>query len=452
MANDPEGPQHAAKVTEGDHPVTFRSLLALREFRAIYASQVISVLGDFLTRAAVTVLVYQQTHSVLLSAFSFAVVYLPNILVGPLLATLGDRYPHRRVMIASDLFRMALTALLLIPGLPTALILLVVLVASLGTPAGQAARSALYPLAVGRDRLTLALVTSNSTVQMAQVVGYLTGAALAVGLGPRVALGVDVATFAASVLLVAAGVQTRPGAISPERRRHLLTETAEGFRLVFGHPVLRPIAVVVLTTVAFSVVPEGLAASWAAEATPKGIPQGIEQGLIMAAAPLGFVAGGLLFSHLVPVERRWRLLPILAVLVPLSLVPVLPGPQGTTVAVLTALCGMAAGAALPALNAAFVLVLPLSHRARAFGVMSSGVQASQFLAVLVTGVLADHVRIPLVVASWSAVGAVAVALIGLRWPSRERFAAAEREAAAEQATAPVPQQPSRPAGQAEPAT
>ncbi len=428
MANDSEGPQQQAKATEGDQQVTFRSLFALREFRALYASLTINWIGDYLTRAAVTVLVYQQTRSVLLSAISFAVGYLPWILFGPVLSTLGDRYPHRRVMVFCDVFRMTLTAVLLIPGLPTALTLLILVLASLGAPPAQAARSALMPLVVGRDRLTLALALNNTSSQAAQVGGYLIGAAVAVSLSPRLALSLDLCTFALSALLVATGIRSRPPGVAPAQRRHLLRETTEGFQLVFGHPVLRSIAIVVFTTIAFSIVPESLAASWAAEATPDGISQGLEQGLIMAAGPFGIVVGGLLFSRLVPAERRLRLVPLLAVVTPLVLTPTLFGPPATVVAVLVALSGMAQGAGLPALNASFALVLPASHRARAFGVMTSGIQTSQFLAVLINGVLSERFRIPLVVGLWSIAGTVLMTAVAAFWPKPEQFSAAERGA------------------------
>ncbi|WIM97611.1 MFS transporter [Actinoplanes oblitus] len=428
MANAPEEPKPATSATEGVESATFRSLFRLREFRAIYASMVISWIGDYLSRAAVTVLVYQQTHSVLLSAISFAIGYLPWILLGPVLAALGDRYPHRRVMVFCDVFRMTLTAVLLIPGLPTPLVLLVILVASLATPPAQAARSAVLPLVVGRERLTLAIATNNTTGQAAQVTGYLIGATVAVGLDPRAALALDVCSFALSALLIATHLRARPAAVAEAHRRHLLRETGEGFQLVFGNEVLRSIAIVVFTVIAFVVVPESLAASWAAEASPDGTSQGLTQGLIMAAGPCGYVIGGLLFTRLVPAERRWRLLPLLAVGTPLVLIPILVNPPTLVAAGLILVSGMTQGAQMPALNGSFVLALPASHRARAFGVMNSGIQTSQFLAVGITGLLADRIKVPTVVGGWSVAGTVALLVVAMSWPSREKFLTAERAA------------------------
>jgi len=90
----------------------------------------------------------------------FAVSFLPWIIGGTLLSALAERYPYRRVMITADLFRMVLIALLLIPHLPVAALLTLLFLASLGTPPTQAARSALLPLLVGRDRLPIAIATN----------------------------------------------------------------------------------------------------------------------------------------------------------------------------------------------------------------------------------------------------------------------------------------------------
>ncbi|WP_328466249.1 MFS transporter [Actinoplanes sp. NBC_00393] len=440
MSNDPARPSGPAdEVTQSKGTVTFRDIFALPEYRALYLSTVVNWVGDYLSRAAVTVLVYHQSESVLLSAVSFAIGYLPWFF-GPVLAALADRYPYRRIMIVSDLCRMVLIALLLIPGLPVPVMLLVLLLAGLGAPPTQAARSALLPVIVGRERLALALATNQTTGQAAQVFGYLVGATLAVALTPRIALGIDVATFALSALLIAFGVRRRPTVQAPSQRTHLLQETAEGFRLVFGHPALRSIAIVVFTATVFAIVPEGLAAAWAAEGTRDPATRGLDQGMIMAAGPLGFVIGGILFNRLVPAAERARLIPYLAVLPPLFLVPSLLGPPAEIVALLVMLSGVVQGALLPTLNATFVLALPQSFRARAFGVMNSGVQLSQFGAVMITGTLADHFWLPLVVGLWSIGGTLAMVVLAISWPSQQTFTeaveAANRPEPAHQADGP----------------
>ena len=64
-------------------PATFREVFAQHEFRAVFVAGVLSWVGDYVAKAAVTLLVYQQTRSVALSAAAFAVSFLPWLLGGP---------------------------------------------------------------------------------------------------------------------------------------------------------------------------------------------------------------------------------------------------------------------------------------------------------------------------------------------------------------------------------
>ena len=425
----------SAVVTERDRPATFREIFAIGEYRAVFLSLLVNWVGDYLARAAITVLVYQQSKSVLLSAAAFAVSFLPWIIGGTLLSALAERYPYRRVLIAADLFRMVLIALLLIPHLPIAALLGLLFLASLGTPPTQATRSALLPLLVGRDRLPIAIATNATTGQAAQVIGYLAGAALATAISPQVALAADVVTFAVSATLVWSGVRPRPAAIARTERTHLLREAGEGFRIVFGQETLRAIAVMVFVLTMFAVVPEGLAAAWAAQGHPDAATRGLDQGLIMAAAPVGFVVGGVLAGRVLNAAQRDRLIRPLTVLAALALVPAVVAPPPPAVAVLVVLSGVAQGIVSPTLNSRFVLILPHGYRARAYGVVQTGMQLSQFAAVMVTGLLADHFWLPLVVGLWSIGGTAAMIALGARWPSETKFAAATDSAAASNASA-----------------
>jgi hypothetical protein len=81
---------------------------------------------------------------------------------------------------------------------------------------------------------------NQTTAQAAQVFGYLAGATIATAISPRLALGVDVLTFASRP-------PDRPG-VRPARGRAAgaahppAARVGEGFRLVFGRRVLRSIA------------------------------------------------------------------------------------------------------------------------------------------------------------------------------------------------------------------
>ncbi|MFG3418784.1 MFS transporter [Micromonospora sp. NPDC048063] len=415
-------------------PATFREVFADREYRAVFAASALSWIGDYIAKAAVTLLVYEATRSVALSAAAFAVSYLPWLVGGPLLATLAERHRYRQVMVVCDLVRMVLMVGIAIPGMPVPLILALLFATTLANPPSQAAKSALIPLILTGDRLVLGLSINSSVGQAAQVVGYLAGAAIA-AFSPTAALLVNAATFALSAALVRFGVADRPPAMTAAHRSHLLRETAEGFQIVFGTPVLRAIAVLVFAAMLFSVVPEGLAAAWASEhAGP--LDAGAAQAIIMAASPVGFIVGGLVMSRAFGPDRRLTMMRPLAVLSPLALVPALLDPPPLVVALLAAASGFAVAGMLPVANGLFVRALPTGFRARAFGVMATGLQVIQGLAVLITGLLSERYPIPIVVGVWSAVGVLLMALTALRWPSQPAVDAAVAAAeAAGRATA-----------------
>ncbi|MFF5290872.1 MFS transporter [Paractinoplanes globisporus] len=417
-------------VTESDRPVTFRDVFALREYRAIYSSLLVNWVGDYLAKAAVTLLVYQQSDSVLLSAAAFGVSFLPWIIGGTLLSALAERYPYRRVLIACDLLRTVPILLLLVPHLPIAAMVLLVFLSSLGAPPTQSARSALLPHLVGRDKLPTAIAINQTTTQAAQVFGYMAGATIATAISPQLALAVDAVTFVLSAAFIAGGVRPRPAAQARSQRTDLLHESAEGVRLVFGRRVLRAIVVLICLTGMIIIVPEGLAAAWAALDSTDPAARGLDQGLIMAASPIGFVVGGLLTTRLAGPARRNRLIRPFAVLAPLVLVPAILDPPPSVVALLVALSGAAVGGLSPTLNGMFVLMIPHGYRARAYGVVQTGMQLSQFAGVIAGGLLADRFWLPLVVGAWSIGGVVVMLALVARWPSSREFEAAIAEAAA----------------------
>ncbi len=404
-------------------PATFREVFGQGEYRAVLAATTLTWVGDYVAKAAVTLLVYRETESVALSATAFAVSFLPWLIGGPLLATLAERHRYRQVMLTCDLLRMGLMLLIAIPGMPVPAILALIFLTTLANPPSQAARSALMPLILSKERLVLGLSLVASAGQAAQVVGYLAGAAVAT-VNPSAALLLNACAFAVSALLVRFGVHDRPPAMSRTHRSHLLRETAAGFTLIFRTPVLRAIAALVFSAVLFSIVPEGLAAAWANEHVDDQARAGAAQALIMAASPVGFILGGLLIGRALTPSRQQSLLRPLAVLAPLALVPALLDPPPAVVALLAAACGFAVAGIIPVANGLFVQALPDGFRARAFGVMGTGLQVIQGVSVLVTGLLAERFPIPLVVGVWSAAGVVLMAFVARRFPDPQTVAAA----------------------------
>src|SRR5215470_5937694 len=107
--SDPVGPPATAPAAS---TATFAEVFAVGEFRALWIAQVLSVAGDQLARVALTLLVFERTGSSLLAAVTFAASIVPTFVGGITLSGLADRWPRRRVMIACDLVRVVLVAVM----------------------------------------------------------------------------------------------------------------------------------------------------------------------------------------------------------------------------------------------------------------------------------------------------------------------------------------------------
>ncbi|MEO3821593.1 MFS transporter [Plantactinospora sp. B24E8] len=406
-----------------ERPATFREVFTEGEFRSVYLAVVLTWAGDYIAKAAITMLVFQQTNSVALSAAAFATSYFPWLLGGPLLTTLADRYPYRTVMVVCDLARMPLFLVLALVDLPVGVLLGLLFVSTLAAAPSQASRSAMVPLILRGDRLVVGLSLFSSSSQASQIGGYVAGSSIAL-YSPRLALLINAVMFGLSALIIWTGVRHRPPA-PRETPNHLLRDTAAGFRLVFGTPTLRAIAILIFSSMLFAIVPEGLAAAWASDLAEKqGDHPELIQALIMASVPTGSVMGALLVGRVIRPARRQALIRPFAVLAPLALVPALLSPSPVIVALLAAVAGFAVTGLIPVTNALFVQALPDGYRARAFGVMNTGMQAIQGTAVLITGVLAERFPLHRVVGLWSVAGVLLMLLLAARWPQPDRFTAA----------------------------
>ncbi len=399
-----------------DRPATYREVLGVREFRALYVAHVASLLGDQAAKVALAILVLNRSDSPLLAALAYAVGYLPWIVGGPVLSPLADRLPRKRVMVQCDVVRALAVAAMALPGMPLWLLFLLLLGASLLMPPFEAARAATLPDVLTGDRYVVASSLSNITNQLCQVAGFVLGGATVVWLRPRGALMVDAATFALSAAFIAGGVRNRP-AVSRDSRPTLRQDIVEGAAVVFRTPVLRSILLLAWAGATFAIVPEGLAVTYA-----RRLGYGpLATGILTAASPAGLVVGAVLIGRVLGPRTRIRLmLPLAAgAFVPLIATVVHPPVWGASL--LWGLSGVGLAYQIPA-NATFMLAVPPDARGRAFGLAQTGIQALQGLAIAGAGALALVLAPYQVVAASGVVGLASVAIIGIGWP-REELAA-----------------------------
>lgn len=391
-----------------------RTALRSREFMAIWLAGVQSVLGDQIARVALALLVFGRTGSAALTALTYALTMLPNIIGGLVLARLADHFPRRRVMIVCDLARMALVAAMAWPSLSLpALASLVVAAQLLKAPFDGAQSASVNEVLTGRA-YPAGEELRQLSAQVAGLIGFGAGGLIVVAIGPQTALLVNAVTFGVSAVLLRAGVAARPAPHSSD------SATAGGrpspWKVLGGWAVLAkdsrlPVLLGAACLAGLStVVPEGLAAPWVAEShAPTAMV-----GVVMAADPVGFVLGGLVLRRFA-METRLKVFGALVVATNLLLVPYLAHPPLWVAMLLvtgSAMCSSYMITASPTFNR----LVPNNVRGQAAGFARSAITAAQGAGVAVGGVLAQGLgSAAFAIGAMSAVGTVIAAVIAVSW-------------------------------------
>jgi predicted MFS family arabinose efflux permease len=357
---------------------------------------------------ALTVLVFDWTHSALLAAVTFAASVVPTFVGGIALAGLADRLPRRKVMITCDLIRMVLVVVMAASGVPIAvLVVLLFAVTMIGAPF-LSARAALYPDILSGDRYVLGTAVTLTTAQFAQVLGFALGGAVVGFFGVRTSLLIDAATFALSALITRIWVRAWPAAKAAVGRRfRVRQDVGAGLRLVFATPALRA-PMLLGWLAAFYNVPEGVSAPLAA-AVGGGA---VAVGLILASPALGASLGAIAFSRLVAPSARIRWMNPLAVAACGVLVLFVFHPPLPVILALLCVSGLFDCYQLAA-NASFVSATPPQQRSQAFGIAQGGMSLGQGVAMIAAGAAAGHTSPSLVIAASGAIGAVVAIAIAV---------------------------------------
>lgn len=395
--------------------MTFADVLRVREFRMLWLADAQSSIGDQVGRVALSVLVFERTHSAVYTALAYALTFLPALIGGALLSGLADRLPRRRVMVASTSARAVIFALMALPRTPLwAVCGLLVLAVLLEAPF-TAAESALVPSVLEGDRYVVGTGLRTITYQIAQLAGFAGGGAVIALIGARQGLVLDAITFVLSTLLILLGVKARPAAGLTEdaddelgRRSHLQL-VRDGFRLIFTNARLRTL-VGLAWLCGIYIVPEGVAAPYAAK-----IHGGATAvGLLMAAMPTGTAVGTYLFVRWVPPAIRSRCMGPLGMASGAPLVFCAMLPNLATSLVLWALSGLFFCYQVQVVTE-FIKDVPDSQRGQAVGIASSGMLAVQGIGVLIGGWIASAFGVGWAVSLAGLAGLVIALGLALMW-------------------------------------
>ena len=387
-------------MTSGQSRATYREALAVPEFRALFLSQSLSLVGDHVARIAIALLVYDRTGSAFAASATYGCSFLTWLVGGPFLSALADRHRRRRIMIVTDFARFVLIALLLVPHPPLWLVFAVLVAVGLLAPPFESARSAMLPDILTGELYVAGNSLVNTTIQGAQVAGFFLGGLLVSLISVRGALALDAATFVLSAVVLIVAIAERP--VAEREQSSLLRDVAAGVHFVRGDPYLRGLLAYGVLAAVVAIVPEGLAVAVAGEDGDGARAAGI----LTATLPLGYVLASMLILRLNAEQRARQMLPLTLVLcVPLLLTPFVSGT--TLTALLWVVAGVGTVVQLIA-SVAYVAGTPAQFRGRAFGVASTLLMLAQGSALLIAGALADAVGPRNVVAGAAGLGLIAL--------------------------------------------
>ncbi len=268
----------------------YREVLADRTTRRLLQASVVSAMGDFVGAGALLVLAYQRAGGRSVGAAGFlAATGAGSLAVALVGGPLLDRLPRRGGLIGAELTGAAALLLpLTIPALwPT---YVAAFILGVRRSATVSIRHGVLADAVPERVRSGLLGLMGTTDQLGQVVGYATGATLAVAWGATVALGLDLATFLVGAAVLAGLV------LPPRRHAEDRASVTAGWVGIFTHPQLRLLALLVIASAAASALPETLANAAVGSDNP-WLP------VVLAAGPAGGVIGYVVAGRLASTTR-----------------------------------------------------------------------------------------------------------------------------------------------------
>ncbi len=291
---------------------TLGRALRHRNYRLFFAGQSLSLIGTWMTRIAVSWLVYRLTHSALLLGLVSFTGQIPTFILAPLAGVWVDRWNRHRVLVVTQGLAMIQSGLLAAFALSgtitvTHIVLLSIfqgLINAVDMPARQAF---LVELVDDREDLPNAIALNSSMVNAARLVGPSVAGVLIAGVGEGWCFFID----AVSYLAVIASLLVMRLAIVPPRAKttHVLAELREGFHYVTSSAPIRSI-LLLLALVSLMGMPYTVLMPIVVTNVLHGGPHTL--GFLMAASGFGALLGAIYLASRRTVLGLGRLIPLSA--------------------------------------------------------------------------------------------------------------------------------------------
>ena len=223
-----------------------RLVRANRNFRRLWAAQIVSELGDWFYTLSIYTLLLQLTGHASSVALALVLQVLPQTFAGPTAGVVNDRLKRKHVMIAADLVRFVVVlAMLLVRSRSMVWLVYPLLVAETVMAAFfEPARSSVIPNIAAREEVLLANTLSSATWSVNLLLGASVGGVVAAYFGRDAVFLLNALSFLVSALLISRMKFVEPHAESaaPLRAQDLVnfSPVMEGIQYIRNHPAILP--------------------------------------------------------------------------------------------------------------------------------------------------------------------------------------------------------------------
>ncbi|TLS36045.1 MFS transporter [Pseudalkalibacillus caeni] len=177
-------------------------LLKNRNYFRFWSAQIISQLGDGVTRLAIIYLVAMLSKDPLEIGLVIFAQLLPTAVFGIFFGPLADKYSRKWLMVGSDFYRMTIVLLMIFFHDSVPALITLIVFQGLGTAVFNPARSASIPDLVGEKNIQQAISLSQGTKAAMDIIGPSIGGLLLLMNNYTAIFLIDAATFLLSAFLL----------------------------------------------------------------------------------------------------------------------------------------------------------------------------------------------------------------------------------------------------------
>jgi MFS family permease len=383
--------------------------LASRNYRLFFEGQTVSLVGTWMTRVAMSWLVYRLTDSAFLLGLTSFAGQIPIFFLTPLAGVWVDRWDRHRTLVVTQILSMlqsfALAALTLGGVITIWEILLLALFQGAVNAFDMPARQAfVVQMIERREDLGNAIALNSSMVNGARLIGPAVAGVVIAAVGEGYCFLIDGFSYTA---VIASLLMMRVTRVPPDGRRPLISELVEGWRYVRESPPIRSV-LLLLALVSLVGMPYTVLMPIFAGSILHGNAHTL--GFLMAASGLGALTGAVTLAMRPSVLGLGRVIVWSASLFGAGLIALSASRVLLVSLAVVAAAGMGMMRHMASSNTILQTIVAENKRGRVMAYYAMAFQGIAPFGSLMAGAVAARVGAP-----WTIAGMGTLCLLGAAW-------------------------------------